>query len=201
MKKIIILIILFFSTFVNAQEISYGVVLANSFYEVGNNNGTDSFEALNNNSLHIGVYGEYNFTEKIGIKTEINFNNKEVSYRAHGGGFSSYYEFELKYIEIASNFKYDFGQEYRKGFYMLAGPKFSMLTSAKSEGEDAKEAFESFNLGAQLGFGWRILKFTDLQAKIEYDITPFFKTENDHRSVFFGGVVSLNIDLERIINN
>jgi hypothetical protein len=201
MKKLLTFVILLTINIINAQEFSYGVVFGNSFYEAGNNNGTDSFQAINNSNFYLGVYGEYNFTEKIGIKTEINLNKKGVSYQATRDVFNIKGEFEFKYLEIAPNFKYDFGQEYRKGFYMLAGPKLSFMTSATSDGEDVKDSFETFNVGAQLGFGYRVFKYVDLQTKLEYDISPFFKLDNGHKSNFFGAVVSANIDLAKLFSN
>ena len=135
------------------------------------------------------------FTEKTGIKTEILFAKNTFFY------YPTKQPFEMYILSISPNFKYDFGETYRDGFYMLAGPKLAFITGVKSEGEDVKDSFETFNLGAQLGFGWRLLKFFDIQTKLDYELTPFFKLNNGNKSNFFGAVISANIDLSRVLSN
>lgn len=195
MKKLLTFTLLFAITIVNAQEFSYGVVLGNSFYTIANNNGTDGMTTDDYSTITFGGYGEYNFTEKIGIKTDILFAKNSFTY------YPTKQPFEMSMVSLAPNFKYDFGDVYREGFYMLIGSKLSIITSVESEGEDVKDSFESFNFGAQLGFGYRVFKYVDLQTKLEYDISPFFKLENGHKSNFFGAVVSANIDLAKLFSN
>jgi hypothetical protein len=149
----------------------------------------------NSNSITFGAYGEYNFTEKIGIKTELLFLKTDFYY------LPTKQPFEMNILSIAPNFKYDFGDKYRKGFYMLVGPKLAFATSIKSEGEDVKDSFETIIFGAQLGFGYRVLTFIDLQAKIDYDVTPFFKLNNGNKSKFFAAIISFNVDLAKILSS
>ncbi len=197
MKKLLLLFTIFLTSTASAQhEFSYGVVIGNSFYTIGNNNGTTTFETEDKvSSFVIGGYSEYNFTENIGIKVDVLFSKKEFIY------FPNKQIFTMNFVDIAPNFKYDFGETYRDGFYMLIGPKISLITNAKSEGEDVKDSFETFNLGAQLGFGWRIFKFVDIQTKLDYELTPFFKLNNGNKSNFFGAVISANIDLAKAFLN
>lgn len=195
MKKLLILTLLFIITIVNAQEFSYGVVLGNSFYSIANNNGTNAMTTNDYSTITFGGYGEYNFTDNIGFKTDVLFVRNSFLY------YPTKQPFEMNIVSIGPNLKYDFGEEYRKGFYMLIGPKLSFITSVESEGEDVKDSFETFNFGAQLGFGYRVFKYVDLQTKLEYDISPFFKLENGNKSNFFGAVVSANIDLAKLFSN
>lgn len=195
MKRKLSLIIFFTIGLVNAQEFSYGVVLGNSFYTIANNNGTDGMMTDDYSTITFGGYGEYNFTEKIGIKTDILFSKNTFTY------YPTKQPFEMNMVSVAPNLKYDFGDVYREGFYMLIGPKLSIITGVESDGEDVKDSFETFNFGAQLGFGYRVFKYVDLQTKLEYDISPFFKLDNGHKSNFFGAVVSANIDLAKIFSN
>lgn len=195
MKRKLSLIIFFTIGLVNAQEFSYGVVLGNSFYTIANNNGTDGMMTDDYSTITFGGYGEFNFTEKIGIKTDILFSKNTFTY------YPTKQPFEMNMVSVAPNLKYDFGDVYREGFYMLIGPKLSIITGVESDGEDVKDSFETFNFGAQLGFGYRVFKYVDLQTKLEYDISPFFKLDNGHKSNFFGAVVSANIDLAKIFSN
>ncbi len=198
MKKIILVVILFTSNLIFCQEFSYGLVLKSSFYQVGNDNGTIVFTGKENglsSALKMGIYGEYNFNDKIGVKTEFTYLKKKIFLQ------NTETPYILNHLSIAPNLKYDFGNEYRKGFYILFGPKISLLTSAKFENEDVKETFESFTLTPQLGFGSRVFKYIDLEAKLEYDVLPFFNFENEYKSFFFGCNLGATIDLERIFSN
>ena len=74
MKKLLYIFAFLFTCYVSGQEeFSYGVVIGNSFYTIANNNGTNSMNTDDYSTITFGGYGEYNFTEKTGIKTEILF--------------------------------------------------------------------------------------------------------------------------------
>ncbi|WP_396184164.1 outer membrane beta-barrel protein [Flavobacterium sp.] len=195
MKKLLSFSFLLIFIFGTAQELSYGPILGANFYDINNNNGSNTMQTDNSNSITFGAYGEYNFTEKIGIKTELLFLKTDFYY------LPTKQPFEMNILSIAPNFKYDFGDKYRKGFYMLVGPKLAFATSIKSEGEDVKDSFETIIFGAQLGFGYRVLTFIDLQAKIDYDVTPFFKLNNGNKSKFFAAIISFNVDLAKILSS
>ncbi|MFC4738539.1 porin family protein [Flavobacterium ponti] len=201
MKKAIFITLVFLaSNLIKAQNISYGPVIGYALYEIGNNNGRYHFVTDKNKTVNFGAYLEYQFTDNLGLKTELIFNKKEAYYESSSFTFPQD-KFNFSFVEINPNLKYDFGQEYRKGFYMLLGPKISFLTKITLENEDVKDDFETFIYGGQLGFGYRIFKFIDLQTKIEYDIAPFIKFDNDRKSQFFGANISLNLDLEQLINS
>lgn len=202
MKKIFVISFIFLvSNLTKAQDFSYGPIIGYSFYEIGNNNGTFQFLTDKNNTINLGAYLEYQFTDNLGVKTELIIIKKEAYFKSSSSFLTSEDKFNFSFVEINPNLKYDFGEEYRSGFYMLIGPKISFITKATLENEDVKDDFESFIYGAQIGFGYRIFKFIDLQTKIEYDIAPFIKFENDRKSQFFGANISLNLDLEKLIHS
>lgn len=195
MRKIyLILSIILISNTIKAQQLSYGVIIGGIFYETANNNNSDLFSTAENFSANLGGYLEYNFNEKMGVKTEITFNKRQINY------FQQDQEFKLNIIEISPDFKYDFGSKYREGFYMLAGPKISIISKAESQGTDVKKVFDTTYFGAQLGFGWRIFSVVDIQTKLGYELTPFYKS-GDRKSKFFDAGLSLNIDLQKIIDS
>jgi hypothetical protein len=200
MKKIIFLFFLT-SIAVNAQnKLSYGVVFGSNFYNSGNDNSTYSFSSskYGGSDFNYGGYLEYNFTKNIGLKTEVTLINRQLSFSQRNSGNTSM-DLDFSYIEVAPSFKYDFGQEYRKGFYLLFGPKISIMTKADVDGEDVKDIFNTTNVGAQFGLGQRVFKYVDIEAKLDYEITPFFKREN-YKSTIFGAYLALTVDLEKIIN-
>jgi hypothetical protein len=194
MKKTLIIAILFANSLLKAQEFSYGLVFGNSFYGVANNNGTSPMTHDKYSTLTYGAYGEYYFTENIAIKNEILFSKYDFYYHI------TKQPFEMNFLTIAPNLKYDFGEVKQEGFYMLLGPKFSFITNVNSEGINVKNSFESIIYGVQLGFGYRVFKYIDLQTKLEYDLSPFFELENGNKSSFFHGVISANIDLAKIFS-
>jgi hypothetical protein len=182
------------SAYSNAQNFSYGLILGCNAFQVANDGGTSNFEPLGGGFVsNLGVYAEYSFTNKIGIKTEVAFNKKEVKYSTFDTNL------EMSFFQITPSLKYDFGQEYRKGFYMLLGPKLSLITKVTSEGEDVKDAFKTTNFGIQYGVGTRIYKYFDLETKLDYEFSPFFEA-NGTKSSFFNFYINLGIDIERLLN-
>lgn len=193
-KQKLTYIFILISLFSFSQDLSYGILIGGVGDGVSNNNGHFNFTVDTPVNLNVGAYVEVGFTNKLGLKTEITFNTKDP--RLHDSSSTIY---KLSYLEIAPNFKYDFGDEYREGIYMLIGPKIGLLTKADSEGEDVKDAFESTIFTGQIGVGYRVLTFMDLELKGDFDLSPFVK-DNDYKSSFFGGYLSVTIDIERILN-
>lgn len=201
MKTLLRTLFFLISVVTTAQEISYGPVLGVNIYSASNNNDKHPFRISDSKIFvsNLGAYLEYNFTENLGIKSEFTVNKKTLEYLPKSV-YITVIPVTINVIDIAPSIKYDFGQEYRKGFYMTLGPKVAFLTKVVSEGEDVSSDFEKNTFGAQLGLGQRMFKFIDLQAKFDYEFTPFFKVEN-YKSKFIGVYVSLNVDIERLINN
>ncbi len=197
-NQFLILCCLVFSIPMFSQNISYGTVLGVEFYQSNNNNGENQLVTKDNkltSSLNLGAFFEYGFTENIGIKTELTFNKKKITYNLIDE------DIKLNFFEFSPSFKYDFGDTYNEGFYMFIGPRFSFLTEAETESNnDVKDSFEKTNIGLQLGLGSRVSKFIDIQGKLDYGISPYFELSNGDKSSFFGIYFSLNVDLEKFIN-
>ena len=193
-KTTILLSLIFITLSAKSQELSYGVLLGGA-YSSNASSGQPTFRTNDGFSPQFGAYGEYNFTEKWGIKTEVIFNNKNIS--APEGTD----EFKFSMITISPNLKLDFGNEYRSGAYIIFGPMLSFITKASQNGVDSSNDFESTLIGAQAGVGCRIASFLDLQFKIDYDFTPFYKNPITKNSDFFiGANCNLSLDFERLIN-
>lgn len=203
MNKIIItLSLLLCTTLTKAQEFSYGVILGGDLYLSANNSYRSRFENAEGSLVaNYGVYLEYGINKNIGIKTELYFNNKVVNFEQFIEGIGlvrAASNHKLSFFEIAPNLKFDFGQEYRKGFYMLFGPKFSFMTAATYEGADAINLFNKSRVGLQLGVGTRIKKIIDFEIKLDGENTPFFEVE-DRASNFINVYFTVGVDLERLI--
>ncbi|NMH24949.1 porin family protein [Flavobacterium solisilvae] len=197
--RFLVLLFLVSTVTFSQEKLSYGVVLGGLFHTAANNNSQNTFSSLDNNiSFNYGVYGEYAFNKNLGLKVTLALSNRDLTYRANP--LQIEYLHKISFVEFSPLLKYDFGQEYRKGFYMFLGPKINFITKATSEGEDVKDNLETTVFSAQYGIGTRIAKYIDLQATFDYGVTPFFKMDNGNKSNFFGVYFGVGIDLERIIN-
>lgn len=204
-------LLIFFIAFTfssKAQKISYGPVIGIVYYHSNNNNGTQQFLTVDNDNglkstINFGAYLEYQLNKRFGLKNQLTFHNKNLTYKLTTVSYTNTSPtIDFTFFDLSSNLKYDFGNGYRKGFYLLFGPRFSFMAKEPSIEENIDGTFNKLNIGLQLGIGQRFLKFIDLQAKLDYGISPFFKStlESSHNSSFFGAYLSCNLDLERIIN-
>lgn len=198
--------ILFFCNHSNmqAQKLSYGVILGgNIFNDQSSNSGPNDvfFDSGNDDFMvpNIGGYVEYELNTNMGVKLELTANSKTFEKGYANTALGEMYK--LNFIDINPNFKYDFGSEYRKGFYMMLGPKFAILTKADFEGQNVTSEFEKVNIGLELGLGQRILKVIELEGKFDYGLTPFFKASGSTPSKLMGFYISLNVDIQRIIGS
>lgn len=183
------------STFVFAQDFSYGVMLGANIYQSDNNNGENQLITENNElvaTTNLGAYIEYGFNNNMGVKLEASFNKKEVT-RKHANVM-----YTFNFLELSPSFKYDFGNTYQQGFYMTIGPRISVLTKSESSINN-EEPIKNVHLGAQLGLGHRVFKFIDLEGKFDYGLTPYFELNNGDKSKFFGVYLSALIDIQSLL--
>ena len=204
LKPLIVLFFLFNLNSSNAQKLSYGIILGGNIYNDQSSNSGPNDVGWDSGHIdfiipNLGGYVEYEFTKNMGVKLEITANSKtfEKGYMQHS--LEEMYTFH--FIDINPNFKYDFGKEYRKGFYMMLGPKFALMTKAEFEGQNVTSEFEKVNIGLELGLGQRFLKFLEIEGKLDYGITPFYKFAGSKPSKIMGGYISLNVDIQRIISS
>lgn len=206
MKKMLLFLALYCTVNnTSAQTLSYGILLG---VNTSASTSKDGDSILNDRSTtfinkgnyvapSFGAYAEYNFTEKWGLKTEVLFHTAtlEPSDPSADG------QLKINMLEISPNMKFDFGSEYRKGGYLIAGPRITLLNKITYEGAEMNEDFTKTLLGVQAGIGTRMLQYVDLAFKLNYDFTPFYKnsliTNNDF---FLGANLNLGIDIERLIN-
>lgn len=195
LKSFFVLFLLFNQNHINAQNLSYGIILGGNIYnDQSSNSGPWDSGNIDYIIPNFGGYLEYELTKNMGIKLEITANSKKFE-----KGNTDIYTFH--FVDINPNFKYDFGKEYRKGFYMMLGPKFALMTKAEFEGQNVTSEFEKVNIGLELGLGQRIVKFLEIEGKFDYGLTPFYKTEGIKPSKLMGFYLSLNVDIQRIISS
>ncbi|NMH28593.1 outer membrane beta-barrel protein [Flavobacterium silvaticum] len=183
----------------NAQKLSYGIVIGGNLYnDQSSNSGPNEvfFDSGNDKFITpvFGLYGEYQLVKHMGVKIEGIIHGQEFIKGFSNRDLDEKYKFT--FVDINPSFKYDFG-EYRSGFYLQLGPKVAFMTKAELEGNDVKNQFKAVHLGGVFGFGWRVLKYVDIQAKADAGLSPFYK--DDHSSCkIFNLYLTLNVDVARI---
>ncbi|MCG2611982.1 PorT family protein [Flavobacterium sp. SM15] len=209
MKTNILKLFFVFSLLLNfnsttAQKLSYGVILGINFFNDQSSNGGPNdvfFDSGNDQFIvpNLGGYLEYEATQNIGLKLELTANTKtfEKGYANKSLGE----QYKLSFIDFNPNFKYDFGSEYRKGFYMILGPKIAVLTKASFNSQNVTSDFEKVTLGLELGLGQRMLKFLEIEGKFDYGLTPFYKANGSKPNKIAGFYLSLHVDLQKIISS
>lgn len=201
--KLLFALSLLFSQNINAQELSYGIILGGNIFNDQSSNGgpNDVFWDSGNDDFivpNLGGYLEYEFTKNIGMKLELTANSKTFDKGFANHSLNQIYKFN--FIDINPNFKYDFGDEYRKGFYMMLGPKFAVMTKAEFENQNVTSEFEKVNIGLELGLGQRIIKFLEIEGKFDYGLTPFYKAAGSKPNKIMGFYISLNVDIQKIVS-
>ena len=158
MKKFIVLS-LFISLFFNSKaQTSFGLKggINLSSIKVSVAEAGMSVSTTNRTSFVIGGFLNQTLTESLSIQPELLLQG--MGFKFAGETLNS------NYISIPVVLKYGVS----KSLYLEAGPQIAFLMSAKSMGEDVKDAFKSTDF--QLVFGGGI-NFTDkIQANIRYGI-------------------------------
>lgn len=128
-------------TNMNAQEVSFGVKgginLANF---VGDN--SKSFDQVT--AFNFGAMAEIKLSEKFSFQPELLFSGQGTSIDDA--------TLEMRYLNLPLMAKY----YVTKGLSFEAGPQVGFLASAKMEGVDVKKNFKSFDLGFNVGLGYKL---------------------------------------------
>lgn len=190
MKKIITGIVFFIALISEAQELNYGVALGGNLYDIYSNSALFDESGTKKIKLYIGGYADYGFTNNIGAKAIIAFNQKTLD----AGEI-----IDFSFLDISTSLKYSFGENYNEGFYLLLGPRFSLLLNAEFDGEDVKDNFENSNIGLQLGAGTTIYEFLELELRLDYGMTALYDFQGKDRKIL-GGILALNFNLEKLLN-
>lgn len=210
MKKLLLIasLAIFAVSTVNAQldkgDFELGAGIGASFSNVtvsGNSeNSTNSLTSIN-----FGASGEYYFSDRWGIKAELNYDQK-----GWADGFifnedtleNTTTDFQLSYLTIPVMANWHFGST--RKWYLNFGPYIGVLLNAEDSrlGMDVKEAFNTTDFGLAFGIGYKFEIADNTKLYIEYDgqsgVSDVFKNnEGDSvtngRSSFNVGVLfSLN---------
>jgi hypothetical protein len=140
MKKIILTAAAVFAfSFANAQDTKYGVKGGLNMSNVSNVEGSSSLLAF-----HLGGFAEFKVSDKFAVQPEL-------LYSAQGAKFTDG-NLNLNYINIPVMAKYYVAD----AFSIEVGPQIGFLMSAKADGIDVKELFNTTDFGLNLGAGYNL---------------------------------------------
>ncbi len=123
----------------------------------------------------LGVHFDYYFSKTWSLKTRVNYDPKGGKDKATNTAIN------LNYLSIPVMANWHFGK--RKRWYLHFGPYAAFLLSADIEGIDAKDIFNSSQIGFDLGIG----------VKIPIGNTLFF-IESDGQNDFSSPVIDMGED-------
>lgn len=144
-------------------------------------------------SVNVGIHADYFFNSRWSIRTGIFMQTMGAEYQ----DFFAYKE-TLKYVTIPMNANWHFGST--RKWNLNFGPSFGFLTSADRNGEDIKENLQQFQLGLNIGVGYKIeiskkfsilLDYQGMSALTNAGKTNFGIIKNSYGSFNVGGVFKL----------
>lgn len=175
----VIVLMLLLPGVTNSQQVSFGPVggVAHSFFHFSDNTGLDSkFHA----ACQAGVILAYTIRSHWAIEAGVRFSSEggTVNHRVMNDNHT--YNYRPNYIRVPVHLNYFFGKPNEKFRPLVSlGPCMGFLTGGRSkmeingeqtESANAKELFNSFDIGLNLGAGMQVgfLKTSFLQVRLLY---------------------------------
>lgn len=181
MKRLLFFVFAVFAfSFVNAQEISYGLKAGLNYSNWKfSYDGTDFDSRL---AFHVGAVVEFGLSEKFAIQPELLYSSVGAQ-QEYGSPTSRVSDdtliYSLNYISIPVIAKYFVAE----GFSLEAGPQLGVLLSAKAklgdESEDYKDEFNSTDFGAAIGAGYKLENGIFFGARYVLGLSNILKDSGD----------------------
>ncbi|MFY7666676.1 porin family protein [Flavobacterium sp.] len=159
MKKLCIIGLLAFSSFIQAQTLDFGVKGGANFSNV---NG-DNIESSIRTSFYVGAFAEVSLFENLSIQPE-------VLYSSQGASVDSGDDFNLDYINVPILAKFYLTS---KTFSIEVGPQFGLLVNDNVENQFETETFD---FSAIAGLGYNITDNISAHARYVFGLTEASKT-------------------------
>ena len=157
----------------------------------------------------------YNFTENIGLFTEVGIMNQGQDYKDDWGNQKVKRSVKLKYLNVPLFFKYSYGES-RARFRLLVGPQFGFLQMAEQtctfdgveqDTEDIKERFNDSDISFVLDLGADIflvkgVLYLSAGARMFYGFTDINADEYqsaDNYDASHNAGITFNLGLHYII--
>lgn len=212
MKQFLVFIIFVFSTLaVSAQDFTYGFLVGANAYDGdisgGDLHGGDAYSAFGKDGfpLNIGVFGNYQLNQSIGVKANLFYkgNYRSIDYfSADNPGL--YYDFDtyISSIQFQPLFVFDVNKEYDKGFYLMLGPGIDFKLNENNLGDevnDLDELYNHVNIDALLGFGFTFSKVLSMEFIANYGLSNQLDSDL-YETTTVGAYVNFLVNLTPLIN-
>lgn len=212
MKQFLVFIIFVFSTLaVSAQDFTYGFLVGANAYDGdisgGDLHGGDAYSAFGKDGfpLNIGVFGNYQLNQSIGVKANLFYkgNYRSIDYfSADNPGL--YYDFDtyISSIQFQPLFVFDVNKEYDKGFYLMLGPGIDFKLNENNLGDevnDLDELYNHVNIDALLGFGFTFSKVFSMEFIANYGLSNQLDSDL-YETTTVGAYVNFLVNLTPLIN-
>ena len=173
-KLILVVLIIFTTTHLKAQNFSYGMGFGPSFTVISDF-GFNKPSTPKGVGFQIYGMGNYKLNKKLSIDSKLGFDNRKITYSA--ALLESEFKASISYITLNPSLKIDLGSRENKGVYLKAGARLSFLISAKERvlRNDAKDLFKSTNFGVNSGFGFDFNDYFGAELIFDYAITAEIK--------------------------
>lgn len=165
MKKILLLAVITVlgSTNVNAQKIKFGAKGGLNFASISGDN-TKGIDVVT--SFNFGVLSEIPISDKFSFQPEIMYSGQGYSFNDN--------TIALSYLNVPLMGKYYL----TKGLSVEAGPQIGFLFSAKNEKTNVKDSFNTFDLGANFGLGYKLDNGLNFGVRYNLGLTDINNLDN-----------------------
>ena len=181
MKKLLLSVFVMVATssFVSAQDISFGAKAGVNFASIG---GDDTEDVDSRTGFHVGVVSEIMFTEQFGLQPELLYSMQGAQNEASDMGLTVKQELKLDYISLPILAKYKF----TPGFSAHLGPQVGFLINAESEyeakydgltereTEDIKDYMNNIDFGIAGGLGYELNMGVFVNARYYMGLSNIF---------------------------
>lgn len=189
-RKLLLFFFVIIPLFSFSQNTSFGIVLNSFAYDVAVKNGNQIGGEVTKVPFGIGGFFDYNFKDNLGLKTDVLFVSASEGYYFN---FNSDFDVNQKSLTVSPRLKFDVRNDYNQGFYITSGARMSfILSSETNDGIVLDNFYNTFQLGAQFGFGFRFLKIMGFELIGDYGLTDILKDENQVKTA--GILGNLTID-------
>lgn len=187
------LILFFITTTIYGQDLNFGLVLGGNITSTYSD-GASELNLVDNSGVtnfYGGAYLDYYLSNKLGLKSDLIYTNNKLATDSEN-------DIKMNFLVLTPNLKYSFSDEYFKGFYLIGGPKISILTSAELDGTDVKEIFNSTTFGAQLGAGTNLNNYLSIEGKFDAGLSNMLSDDSDKLN-FIAFILTLNLNINELI--
>ena len=157
------------STYAQDKDIEFGAKLGINFSTITGDN-TDGIDPITS-VINFGLLAEIPLTEKFSFQPELMYSIQGYSV---GDDVVS-----LNYLNLPLMGKYYL----TKGLSVEAGPQIGLLLSAKDEGTDVKDSFNSLDFGVNLGVGYKLENGLNFGARYDLGISNINNVEGSSNTL------------------